>query len=259
MKRILFIADMHCGHRAGLTPPEYWYNPADEDPEVQKFLEVQKILWDFYERHIVALQPIHTVVVVGDSVDGKGQGSGGTELLTTDRLKQAEIAARCIKLADASHVLMVHGTGYHVGTDEDFESVVAEKVGARIKDKLWLDVSGLTFEIRHQVGRSTIPHGRYTAVAREALWEDLWAIEEERRPADIVVRAHQHYYVKIEDVRREAVILPCLCGYSKFGVRRSTGLVNIGFLSIDVETRERYTWKKHFLRAKSLKSKPLSL
>jgi hypothetical protein len=109
------------------------------------------------------LKPIDILFVNGDEVDGKGKRSGGTELISTDRSVQAEMAAFCIQYIGAPKVVMTYGIPYHVGASEDWEDIVAEKVSAvKISSQEWPQVNGVTFDLRHKVGNTTIPYTKGT-------------------------------------------------------------------------------------------------
>lgn len=259
MKRVLVISDLHCGHRSGLTPPEFQYDPENQEKEWAKFGKIQNILWDFYERTIKDLKPIDALLVNGDAVEGKGKKSGGTELITSDRKVQADMAAKCILLAGAKKNVMTYGTDFHVGGDEDWEDLVAEKVGAKIGSHEWVDVNGLIFDMRHYAGRSIIPHGRLTAPLREQLWNTLWAEIAGYPKADVILRSHVHYHVDGQVFGKRVFTTPALQLHTKYGSRRATGTVDIGILHFDVEDKENYTWKIHLLKLQKVAAKPLKV
>ena len=123
-KRVVAIADLHCGHRSGLTPPAWQWARDTGYRATDKFGILQHEMWQWYVSALTPLRPIDLLIVVGDAVDGKGSRSGGTELITSDRNVQVDMAAKCIKLARADRYAMVRGTGYHVGQDDDWEDQI---------------------------------------------------------------------------------------------------------------------------------------
>jgi len=183
------------------------------------------------------LQPVYGLIVNGDVVDGKGPRSGGTELLTADRLEQCAMAEACIKEARAERIVMSYGTPYHTGQLEDWEDEVARLVNAeKIGGHDFLNVDGVVIDYKHHIGASSIPHGRFTAIARERLWNGLWAERKEYPQAHILVRSHVHYYVYAATADWAAIVTPALQGYgSKYGVRRCSGTVDFGLVYIDIE------------------------
>lgn len=240
MKRVVAIGDLHCGHFVGLTPPIY----QSRNPELRA---VQKRLWGFYVEAIKALQPIDVLIVNGDAIDGRGERSGGTELLTTDRKEQALMAVECIRQAKAKQIFMTFGTPYHTGASEDWESYIAERLGATIEGHLFLDVDGVTFSVKHKVGSSSVPYGRHTAASKENTWNALLAEEGSAPRADVFIRSHVHYFTHGGDARKLYLTLPALQGPgSKFGERQCSGLVDFGLVHFDIE-QGKYSWNWHTL------------
>lgn len=247
MKRLVVISDLHSGHRAGLTSPDLIGDTKSRNSTVRKYAEMRERLWEFYSETIAALQPIDCLVVNGDAIDGKGERSGGTELLESDRGKQVEIAAECIKIAKAKKIYIISGTPYHTGRDDDYEAILADRVGAEhYGAHEWLDCEGVIFDFKHKVSSSIIPHGRTTAPNRAALWNSIWAERGIQPRANVVVRSHVHYYLFSGDSRRCVFITPALQGWTKFGSKECEGTNDLGLLSFDCE-KGAYSWRAHLL------------
>jgi len=249
-KRVLVISDLHCGHRAGLTPPSWQYKPNDGDLDRTKFAEIQQAVWKFYTDTIDALKPIDYLFVLGDGIDGKGLRSGGTEQLEADRLKQCDIATDCINYVGAKNIVMVHGTPYHAGTEEDFEGIIAKNVDAKkIGSHEWVDVNGVIFDLKHFVSGSVIPHGRFTGIARDRLWNLIWAERNGQPKSDILIRGHVHYFGYCGDGGILNVTMPALQGWgSKYGSRLCTGTVDIGLVHFDITDHDNWSWRPYIMR-----------
>lgn len=242
MKRILIISDTHCGHMSGLTPPGFQL-PADSATRVRQHMaEFERRTWDWFAESVARVGKIDALVWNGDILDGKGERSGGTELIMSDRLEQIEMAERIVKLIGAPRVELIYGTPYHVGRDEDWEAVLAERLGCHIGSHEWLDAEGVVIDFKHKVSGSVIPHGRHTAPSRARLWNLLWADRELQPRADIVVRSHAHTFGYSGDARGLAIVTPGLQGWTKYGGRQCEGTVDYGFLTIDCEEGA-YQWK----------------
>jgi len=255
-KKIVAMADLHCGHRVGLTPPKW--QGRNVNP---KYNRIQKELWDFYIENIQTFKP-NILFVVGDAIDGKGEKSGGTEQITTDRGEQSDMAAECILAAGANEIIMTYGTAYHTGYHEDWEDQVAQKVKAKsIRSQQWIDVNGVVFDLKHHIGRSSIPHGKGTPIAKDKLWNMVWSEFEEQPKADVVIRAHVHAHDYIgSSVKWLAMTLPALQGQgSKFGSRIPSGHVDFGFVRFVVNEDGGYVWRASILVAKSQKRAALKL
>ena len=246
MKRVVVISDLHCGHRAGLTPPIYQYR--EGDGERGKFSVIQKTMWDWYTKKLESLQPIHMLIVNGDAIEGKGDRSGGTEIIEADREKQVDMAIDCIGAAKAEKKVVIYGTPYHTGTEEDWEAVLAKLVGADIKSRAFVNCEGVTFDVKHKVAGSIVPYGRYTAPARERIWNLVWAERGMAPKANIFIRSHVHYLTFAGDSRNLTITSPCLQGPgSKYGARQCSGTIDIGVLSFDCYEENKYNFEHHLL------------
>lgn len=234
-KRIVFTSDRHCGHVVGLTPPPWHSLNNDSDPYWQG---IRVLLWNKYAEIIDRLKPIYCLVSVGDDIEGKGERSGSTELITTDRHEQGAMAAWSINYCEAEHVVMVYGTPSHTGTEEDFEGPVAKMVKNldKIGSHEWIKIYGVTFDIKHKISGSSIPHGKGTPLARAWLWNLIWSSIKLQPKANIVIRGHVHdsYYVGKPNQWYSCVV-PALQGLgTKFGGRQCEGTVDWGLTYFDV-------------------------
>ena len=246
MKRVAIIADMHCGHVSGLTPPEYQLTPYGDSVLNPKIYEYQQQAWAAYEADVLALREngVDCLIVNGDAIDGRGPRAGGNETMHLDRIIQAEIATRCIEIWNARKVFLIRGTPYHTGDLEQWEDVIAKRLrdrGAEVKigDHDWIDVNGFVFDCKHKIGGSQIPHGRWTAGARQVLWSALWSEAGLTPRSDMVVRSHVHYHIVgsmcVGEKKRYFMTTPCLQGWTRYGGQQCSGLVDWGFLAFDID------------------------
>ena len=254
-KRVVAITDPHCGHLVGLTPPEFQWSINS------KWGLIQYQLWSAYIEMLAKLKPIDILLFLGDGIDGKGPRSGGTECITTDRNTQVDMAVRVIQEAEADSIVMAYGTPYHVGSNEDWERNIADKVKAtKLGGQEWPEVNGLVFDIKHKIGASTIPHGRGTPIAKDRLWNYLWAEHDEQPKADIILRGHVHYFYYCGEDSWLGMTLPALQGLgSKYGTRQCSGHVDFGLVYFDVEDDGRYSWGWDIARVSSQKATTLKL
>ena len=236
-QRILLVGDLHCGHNTGLTPPAYQYKII-EKPETEehnkrnKWATLQHEMWDWYITRIDELRPINRMLVLGDTIDGSGEKSGGTELITTDRKVQCQMAIEALKIPQAGKVTMVFGTAYHTGAKEDFEIDVARELNAKIGSHERESVFGCVIDFRHHQGNTKNP---LTSLINELINNREWAVDSEQPKADVIIRAHTHRYcfARMEDC--VLISIPALTGYgSKFGARRCSRKVCFGLVALDV-------------------------
>lgn len=255
-KRIVAITDLHCGHLVGLTPPRF------RSP-IPKWDRIEAELWDEYQRMIDTYSPVDALFVLGDCIDGRKNGS---ELITGDRNLQVDMAIECINEWHAETVIMVYGTPRHVSTKEyeDYERWVAQGVNAKkIGSHEWVQLKGTQpiFDLKHTIGTSTIPHGRFTSINRDALWSILWA-ESGRQPhSSVLLRGHVHFFGFSGTDRRLCITLPALQGMgSKFGSRLCSGIVDWGIVYFDVNNEQRIpAWGWDTVSVDSQKAKLLKV
>ena len=251
-KRAVLIGDLHCGHRAGLTPPEY-QSRGGPGHIWDKFLRVQKETWRLYAMMVKKLQSVHVLIVNGDAIDGRGKKSGGVELLTGDRNEQCRMAAQCIELWKPKHVVLTRGTPYHTGEIESWEDIIADMLtdrgySVKIGEHEWVDVNGYVFDVKHHIGGSQIQHGRMTPVMRDETWNLLWAEAGLQPRADRIVRSHVHYcvggYRYVGGKRIDFMTLPALQAMgTRFGARRMSGTVDWGLVAYDINSNGEIVWE----------------
>ena len=231
MKRVVVISDLHSGSDVGLTPPDWQ----------QDILQAE--LWEVYAEMIEALRPIDVLIVNGDLIDGKASRWGGTGLITTDRHIQSDMATEAIAFTDATEIYLTYGTPYHTGRGEDWEAIVARNLGVPIEPQLWVNVNGVVFDAKHFTSASSVPYGRHTTIARDRLWNILWADMEQQPKSDIFIRSHVHYFNYCGGTNWVAMTTPALQGLgSKFGSRIPSGTVDFGLVYFDVYDDGSFSW-----------------
>jgi len=240
-KRILVLADSHCGHRSGLTPPEWRLNP--DNPLDRKWAGLQRAQWNWFHRKVTQLQPFWLLLYLGDAVAGKGERSDGRDIIRRERDDQVAMAKQVIEHVGARKREMVVGTRYHV---RDWERLVAKEVDAKIGAQGWPKAYGVVFHIKHKIGRSNTPYGRSTPLAKARLWQQLW-VERKRVPdADILLRAHVHYHEYCGNAHKFNATCPALQGVGdEFGAEQCEGLIDYGFLTFDIGPSGSWRWDKH--------------
>jgi len=245
MKRVVVLADLHCGHRVGLTPPAVDNGDVDDDHVYQ----YRRAIWNFYTKIVDSLKPIDIVIANGDLIEGKATKNGGVELIASDRTKQIRWATECLAYANPKQWFFTFGTGYHVGPEDDWETPIAEHFGGTIKSVQYIDVNGLVICARHHVGGSQSIPGRFTPLNNYRTWKLLWSFDGEFPRPDVSIVSHVHYFQVIQDRLGWAMSTPALQGYgSNFGARRMGGYVDVGLISFDVEDKNRWNFTPFLLK-----------
>ena len=252
------ISDLHDGQLVGFTPPSW--DSADPVGSAlrQEAWRMRRAIYG-WARELIHAMPVPDVLLInGDAIDGKGYMSGGTELITSDRGEQVEMADAAIR--DLFYrgnrrpkIFMSYGTGYHTGKKEDWENQLAVALGSNVEHLAGegnFDIRGTIFNHKHHIGTSQIPHGRHTAISRDKLWNQLWALRGEFPSADVLIRSHVHYHAFSGNVEGVAMTTPALQGYgSKFGSRIPSGTVDVGFITFEIDNGKQYAWQPHIWRA----------
>ena len=244
MKRILVLSDFHSGHRVGLTHPSDDISPVKKSStKREKWRSVRGALWGHFTGILGSIGKIDLCFNLGDATDGKGKRSGGTELLTSDMQEQVDMAVRCmdqVRLYAAKdyQCFGVYGTPYHTAADgDDWDDIFAERAGFdHFGAHEWVEVEGVTFDLKHHIGGSSVPHGKGTQPMKEYLWNQLWAERKLQPKANVILRGHAHNFVMTGGKGWRSIVCPALQGMgSKFGGRRCSGLVDWGLLVIEVD------------------------
>jgi len=257
MKKGIVLTDFHSGHLAGLTPPQW----RSLQP---KWNRLESELWDNYISMIHKHGPYDFGFFLGDLIDGTGSRTGGTELITSDRNKQVEIAEGCIEVVPfkkSAELIGVYGTGYHTGNDEDFELQIARDMKfKKISGQEWVDVNGVVFDLKHRVGSTTVPYSKGTAISKERIWNLLWTEHGEQPKADVLLRGHVHYFFFCGDADWIGIICPALQGQgSKFGSRHCVGHIDFGVVYLFVSDEGEFTWDYERKIIKSQKQKAIKI
>jgi hypothetical protein len=228
MVKILLIGDTHCGDKAGLTPPGLCVT------------EAQKALWLWWESFnaVHNSTPFDMVIFTGDMVEGQNN-KNTIELYETDTEKQAEIAAECMGSIKChkSAMFTVYGTPFHTSGTYSFENHFTDTLGiARPLTVHRIDVGGMVrLNVKHTVGRSSIPYGQGTPTYKEMVNEILNAELSDDDAADIVIRGHAHYSVGMRVRDRAAIVVPCLkYPGSVFGRKLPEGQYDMGVGILEV-------------------------
>ena len=255
-KLIVALGDMHCGHEVGLLTPG-WFRDSKDFPHLNAIED------EMYCRYKAFTKKYHkpdVLFVNGDSIEGKGEKSGGCELVTSDRNEQVNIAVKLIQMWNAKRVILTYGTGYHVGNEEDFEKNVAKELGCEIHSHFQAELDGVIFDVKHHCGGSGMPHTKGTPLTKEMLFNLLWKEAGQCEKADIILRSHVHNYFHTDSIGWDAFTLPALqAPGSKYGSRRCSGMVHWGIIPFEIN-RGGFRWtKENIVQLESAKSELIRL
>lgn len=255
----VMLGDTHCGHLVGMTHRKYQLEEVPDESEEHKELRLmQRGCYDWAKGTMAKLGKLDVALLMGDLIDGPGRKSGGVEQISTNCLTQCKMFEAfwddCVKRYSPDiKAVGVRGTGYHTGDAEDYEDVIAEKIGADFKDEQFITIGGVKFNLKHHVGSSAVPQARYGALGREQAWAALKAQfgHIEAMP-QVLVRAHAHYHVVVSDPESTAMILPALQSpATRYGRRRCSGIVHFGLVYFEINNGV-FSWKSVIARIPAL-------
>jgi hypothetical protein len=245
--RVIACSDTHCGHVGGLTPPEYWVPSG-----YPKLRKSQQAMWDWFDSKVDTISRPDVVIANGDLVDGRGERSEGRELLAGagDPRVQIAIATRVMdRLNPRKGFVIAKGTPYHTGTGTDWEECIADALRGKgyeveVRNHAFVTLGGVTFDCKHKIGGSSVPHGRGTALRRAKLWNELLAAKAKQPEARVVLRAHVHYHTYAGGPGWLALTLPSLQGDTMYGSRQCDGDVDFGFVEFACRNGQ-FEWQAH--------------
>jgi hypothetical protein len=168
-----------------------------------------------------------------------------------DRDAQVGIAEAVLKTFRTKEFRLTYGTPYHTGEAEDWEKVLADRLGAKIETEIHADVNGLICCIKHHISNSSSPVSAATALKGAQLRQMLWSAHEQQPLANLIIRSHIHRCVAVLDpaLNFQCWTTPALQGLGgRFGTRQCDGLpVHFGFLEIDVSNQHDWCVTPHIL------------
>jgi hypothetical protein len=267
-KHGIVVGDFHSGHLVGLTPPPWRIKPTKGTrTKRNKWYDISTGLWNLFQKELNTLPPLDFVFSMGDLIEGKGTKSGGVELVTSDMEEQCAMAISAftsikLKCKKGVKIVGVYGTDYHTSTGgDDWENHIAESVGfSKIGAHEWVEVNGCVFDLKHHLGSSSVPYGRFTQIAKENIWNVLWMDRDLQARANVVLRAHVHYYGFCGGSDWTGITCPALQGMgSRYGARRCSGTVDWGFLHVWVDDKGRCDWDPRVVTLKTQKAQVLEV
>jgi hypothetical protein len=231
MTLVAALGDLHVGAHHGCNPPH-----------VRDMLAMPKQNEEIWG-HIEELRDMRPDVVLdtGDNIDGRGRRQGGRDIFEPDLLAQTDMAASVLKFIMSKNpdcqLFGASGTPYHIGDDcEDYDREVYKKAGA-VKSGVheWIDVDGVTFNLKHKIGNTSTPVGN-RPMKREKVWELLWNVHQNHPASDVILRGHVHAFDYTGGVGWLGMTLPALCGLgSDYGKRQCSGEVHFGWVLFDCD------------------------
>jgi predicted phosphodiesterase len=246
---LLVFSDPHVGHKCGLLQDEYHLKGvANTNGQHGNRIEASPIQMPLYKAwcNMIDMGRYNNVVCLGDSIEGPNRKEQGRGVWTTDPGEQAECASDLFSMikCDNHKFFGVAGSGYHVGADGDGDraAVTAKGVNGKFDIDLFFKIQGFRIYARHEVGYSSIPHGRSAAVNREMM--NAMIQEEMYGQLDIFLFGHTHYTHFVGWEGKLGLIVPCFKYRDSFVRKKGMGGNDLGYSVFYLEDGH-YTWNTY--------------
>lgn len=269
MKYIFFGSDTHCGSLTGLTPPEHNIAVSKKEVELYKLYQTRFRLWNWFINEVnttirsLNIFKFDAAMWNGDLIDGQGKKTGGTELLTSDRNRQVEIAKSVVANVPANERFFTFGSPYHTGNEEDFEENIAKSFNAQIDSIGNYNINDLQVNMKHHIANTNSVSSRFTALSGAQIRQLLWDLQMQQKRANLIIRSHVHRCAFVGDPASnfQGWTTPSLQGIGgKYGSRKVDGLpVAFGFLVLSVNSDKEWGITPHISPLKLQSSKSIKI
>lgn len=194
-KRLLMVSDLHCGHKVGLSHPDYGLN------------KHQAKLFSKWSYMCNVVGHVDAVLVCGDSTEGPNRKGSGSGCWTTDALEQVECAVKLLKMIDSDMYYTVMGSHYHIMSG----NVNSDQLVAKFLDGNYQPDQVIRINQRriHAAHKTSVGQGedRKTNVAGRMIGTMLMN-QASNGLFDIEFRGHTHYYVDVSTATGRYINLP---------------------------------------------------
>jgi len=270
-KRMIALADTHIGSQYGYFPQHM--RSTRMIPKAIYNTSVVASEWLDYQ--IAKFRPrggYDVCLCNGDLIDGKGEITGGREIIESAIIEQCNLGTNFLKTIKAKDYILTAGSGYHVGNKEDYEAICAKDMGCeKLYSQIAFQINSKWFEARHFTTGGTSPTTNkaqsikkdqiYTALDKHSLdigcSNDLFKklgeytekVEDESIKTNaplptVYIRAHVHKHDYMSGSSGDILLmtLPGLQLKSIYGDRKCVGIVDYGFVVFDVTEKGVMSW-----------------
>lgn len=235
---VVFVSDTHCGSPYGL----------DLKPKTP----LQHNLLSAFKDALAWAGKPDILIGAGDYTHGLSEWDHETSAGMGQMPAQVKLAAEVLQRFKATEYLLTSGTPVHEGGGLITASkLVAQHLAAtgasvqfhrrlRLRVNNWFRIT-----VRHKIGSSKVPWGRFTGPKRFATWqvlhEALASARDGTKPEwpHLCAFGHVHHYTYTEDDYGKVVTLPCwqMPG-GVYGDEQCEGITSIGLFKVMVPEKE---------------------
>ncbi len=199
------LNDFHVGSAFGLWPEKF-----EGSCGAPKLNVGQGYLLDNWMRIAKEIPDLDILIVNGDAIDGQAPKDEGRYIIEPDPQFQARAAVKLLepwkkRVKKGGQVYCTEGTRYHEDVGSTWSEYIAKELGSvPVKDNryswdwLLLQAGWARVDIAHRQSM-TIAY-RSTMGERELNYSEM-----QNSPADLVIRAHSHYYFWLQMARDNRV------------------------------------------------------
>lgn len=206
-KRALIVSDLHIGSIYSLMPEEVILDqPNSPKPLTITPSKRQQILLNEWDCMIDTIGKVDTCYVLGDCTDGTNYKSSGLGCWTTDLNIQIREACNLLGRIKTNKYVVVQGSGYHVQENMSCDALVANELNAPFGTELIANLNGYRIHLAHEIGYSTSPTSKATAlqaeIANAVLNQDYYG------KFDLIVRGHRHENMDLKTPWGHIIVVP---------------------------------------------------
>lgn len=216
MKKILCVSDSHCGCHYSIMPARVDEMLLNGDIESHFPNDMQKLLFDEWKKMTKDVGKVDMVFNLGDNTEGPNHKNRGEGNWTTDIDLQATAAAQLLSMIKTKRHCIVKGSGYHVGLNNDSETLTAQKIRNMTRSKV--DISRqMIVNVRdrgevtriHLLHKTSVSRNQYatTGLASQMMRGALK--KGEIGKIDGYIRGHGHNYKGIDYAHTWGFEMPC--------------------------------------------------
>jgi hypothetical protein len=259
--KIVVTSDWHCGSSVGLANMERDYGKNELVPYQNRRQE----LWDKFTEGMREVSPFNELWLIGDAVNGPGNGAAKRDNLVNVIEQQVVIATDILDWVMCEckwngEILICEGTEWHV-SDGRSENDIAKYLGKRATKGKIITRRGIKFDVKHFVSGSNKPQNFGNSLGAEYHAAVANASHHGTPTPDVIIRAHRHLWARRDGYRVlngkirpwYAIGLPALqCWGSDYAKKVSGGLFpDIGFVEIIIEPNGKLNIEPHLFFIKS--------
>ena len=203
------FGDMHVGSAFAILPPNF----KTERGNSVHMNPGQEQIYEYWSKApgILKSWDVDTIILIGDLIQGLHYKRAGAFNILPELKEQKNAAEVLLKpLCKDRHVMGVSGTKYHDARDIELEQEIIKDLGGKYYGYVVnCDIAGTGRAMNVMHGKSKALVYRETSASRETLFFKEAEALGKLTKCDILLRAHNHFFLHIHRVKTHFVLNPC--------------------------------------------------